>query len=61
MSDNLDQNMKNAVHRVLTLKDTLQLGRQMSHLPVQAKLDSFFKLALLYSKTSSTSGSFVDE
>jgi hypothetical protein len=43
--------MKNAVHsRVGTLKDTWHLGRQMSHLSVQTKLDGLFKPALLRSK-----------
>jgi hypothetical protein len=54
--------MKNAVHSsVHTLKDTWHLGRQMSHLSIQTKLDSFFKPALLHSKTSTTSESSVDE
>jgi hypothetical protein len=39
MSDNPDRNLKNAVHSwVHTLKDTRQLGRQMSHLSVETKL-----------------------
>jgi hypothetical protein len=37
------------------------LGRQMSHLSVQAELDSFFKLALFRSKTNTTSESSSDE
>jgi hypothetical protein len=37
-----------------TLKDTWNLGRQISHLSVQTKPDSFFKPALLRSKTSTT-------
>jgi hypothetical protein len=54
--------MKNAVHsRVLTLKDTRHLGRKMSHLSVQAKLDGFFKPALLHSKISTTSESSINE
>jgi hypothetical protein len=41
MSDNPDRNMKNAVHSwVHTLKDTWHLGRQMSHLSVQTKLET---------------------
>jgi hypothetical protein len=53
--------MKNAVHSwVHTLiKDKWHLGRRISHLSVQTKLDSFFKPALLRSKTSTTSESFV--
>jgi hypothetical protein len=50
--------IKNAVH---TWIHTWHLGRQMSHLSVQTKLDSFFKAALLRSKTSTTSESSVDE
>jgi hypothetical protein len=47
MSDNLDWSMKNVVHsRVHTLKDTWHIGRHMSHLFVQTKLDSFFKPTL---------------
>jgi hypothetical protein len=62
MSDNPDQNMKNAVHSwVSTSKDTCHLERQMSHLSVQTKLDSFFKPALLCSKTSTTSESSIDD
>jgi hypothetical protein len=55
--------MKNAVHsRVHTLKDTWDLGRQMSHLYVHTKLlTGFFKPALLRSKTSTTSESSIDE
>jgi hypothetical protein len=33
----------------------------MSHLSVQTELDSFFKRALLLSKTSTTSDSSIDE
>jgi hypothetical protein len=44
-----------------TLKDTWHLGRQMSHLSIQTTLDSFFKPALLCSKTSKTSKSSIDE
>jgi hypothetical protein len=44
-----------------TLKDTWHFERQMSHLSVQTKLDSFFKLALLCSKTSTTSESSINE
>jgi hypothetical protein len=44
--------MKNAVHSwVHTSKETWLLGRQMSHLSVQAKLDRFFKPALLRSNS----------
>jgi hypothetical protein len=54
--------MKNAVHGwVHTLKDAWHLGRQMSHLSVQTKLDSFFKPVLLRSKTSTASESSIDE
>jgi hypothetical protein len=45
----------------IALEDTWHLGRQMSHLPVQTKLDSFFKPALLHSKTSTTSEPSIDE
>jgi hypothetical protein len=62
MLDNVDRNMKNALHSwVHALKDTWYLGRQMSHLSIQTKLDSFFKPALLCSKTSTTSESSIDE
>jgi hypothetical protein len=62
VSDNLDRNMKNVLRSwVCTLKDTWHLGRQMSHLSVEAKLDSFFKPALLQSKASTTSESSIDE
>jgi hypothetical protein len=54
--------MRNAVHSwVHTLKDTWHLRRQMSHLSVQAKPYSFFKRALLRSRTSTTSESSIDE
>jgi hypothetical protein len=53
LSENPDSNPKNAVHS-LTLKDTWHLGRQVSHLSVQTRLDSFFKPALLSSKASTT-------
>jgi hypothetical protein len=54
--------MKNAVHScVHTLKDTWDLGRQMSHLSVQTKLDSFFRPASLRSETSATSEPSIDE
>jgi hypothetical protein len=54
--------MEIAVHSwVHTLKGSRHLGRQMSHLSVQTKLDSFFKPALLRSETSTTSESSVDE
>jgi hypothetical protein len=43
-----------------TLKDTWHLGRQMSHLSVQAKLDSLLKPALLPLKTSKTCESSID-
>jgi hypothetical protein len=46
---------------VYNLKDTWDLGRQMSHLSVQTKLDSFFKLALLHTKASTASESSIDE
>jgi hypothetical protein len=46
---------------VCTLKDTWNLGRQMSHLSDQRKLDSFFNPSLLRSKTSTTSESSIDE
>jgi hypothetical protein len=43
--------MENAVHSsVYNLKDTWHLGRQMSHLSVQTKLDNFLKTALLHSE-----------
>jgi hypothetical protein len=42
------------------LKDTRHLGKQLSHLSVQTKPDSFFKPALLRSKTSRTSEFSVD-
>jgi hypothetical protein len=45
----------------ITLKDTGHLGRQTSHLSIQKKNDSFFKPALLRSKTSTTSESSIDE
>jgi hypothetical protein len=58
MSNNPDWNMKNAVHSSAhSLKDTWHLGRQISHLSVQTKLDSFFKSAVLVSKTSTTAES----
>jgi hypothetical protein len=54
--------MKNAIHsREHTLKDTWRLGREMSHVSVQTKLDSSFKPASLSKKTSTTSESFIDE
>jgi hypothetical protein len=43
------------------LKDMWHLGRQMSHLSVQTKLDSVFKPALLRSETSTTSEYFIDK
>jgi hypothetical protein len=43
------------------LQDTWHLGRQMSRLSVQTKLDSFFKPALLRSETGTTSESSIDE
>jgi hypothetical protein len=50
--------MENALHScVHALKDTWHLGTQMSHLSVQTKLDSFFRPALLRSKTSTSSES----
>jgi hypothetical protein len=42
--------MKNAVHGSVRYT-----GRQMSHLSVETKLDSFFKPALLGPKTSAAS------
>jgi hypothetical protein len=42
-------------------KDTWYLGRQMSHLSVQTKLDGFFNPALLRSKISRTSESSIDQ
>jgi hypothetical protein len=54
--------MKNAVHSwVHTLKGTWQSVKQMSHLSIQTKLERFFKLALLHSKTSTTSETYVNE
>jgi hypothetical protein len=54
--------MKSAVHSwVHTLKNTQHLVRQMSHLSVQRRLDSFFKPASLRSEISTTSESSVDE
>jgi hypothetical protein len=44
-----------------TLKDKQYLERQMSHLSVQTKLDSFFKPALFRSKTITTSEPSIDE
>jgi hypothetical protein len=58
MSDNPDQNMKSSVH---SSEHTWHLGRQMSHLSVQTKLDAFFKPALLCLKTSTTSESSSNE
>jgi hypothetical protein len=53
MSDIADQYVRNVIHRwVYTLKGTWHLGRQMTYLSVQSKLDSFFKPELLHSKTS---------
>jgi hypothetical protein len=52
--------MKNSVHRwIHALKDTY-LGRQMSHLSVQTKIDGFFKPALLCSKRSAASESSIN-
>jgi hypothetical protein len=45
----------------MNTKDTWHLGRQMSHLSAQKKLDSFFKPALLRSKTSTIPESSLDE
>jgi hypothetical protein len=54
--------MKNALTAEYILrKDMWHLGRQISHLSVQAELDRFFKPALLRSKTSTTSESSIDE
>jgi hypothetical protein len=44
----------------VALKDIRQLAKQMSHF-VRTKLDSFFKPALLRSKTSTTSESSLGE
>jgi hypothetical protein len=50
--------MGNAVHsRVHTLKDTWDLGRQMSHLSAQTTLDGLFKR----SKTSTAFYSSIIE
>jgi hypothetical protein len=62
MLDNPDWNMKNTIHSwAHNLKDTWHLGRQMNHLFVQKKLDSFFKPTLLCSKWRTISESSVDE
>jgi hypothetical protein len=62
MSENPDWNMKNAVHSwVHALKYIRDLEREMSHLSVQTKLHSFFKLASLHLKTNITSESSIDE
>jgi hypothetical protein len=54
--------MENTVHSwVYTLRDTWHLGMQMSHLSFETKLDSFFKPALLDSKTNRIYESSVDE
>jgi hypothetical protein len=54
--------IKTAVHSwAHSLQDIWHLGWQMSHLSVQTNLDSFFKPALLPSKTSKTSESSIDE
>jgi hypothetical protein len=46
---------------VHTSRDVCHLGRQMSRLSVQTKLDSFSKSALLRSETSATSESSMEE
>jgi hypothetical protein len=66
MLDNPDQNMTKekilfTAEYICTLKDIWHLRREMSHLSVQTKLDSFYKPALLRSKTSTTSESSIDE
>jgi hypothetical protein len=55
--------MKNAVHsRVHTLKDTWHLGRQMSHLSVQTKLETVSSNLHYYIKKKvQTSESSIDE
>jgi hypothetical protein len=59
---NPDQNMKIDLHSwVRALKYISHLGKQMSHLPVQTKLDSLFKPAILRSETSTASESCIDE
>jgi hypothetical protein len=46
---NPDRNMKNSVHSwVCALKDTWNVGRQMSHLSVQTKRDIFKPILLLF-------------
>jgi hypothetical protein len=61
MLDNPYRNMRNKENAVDSwvhaLKETWHLGRQMSHLSIQTKLEGFFKPALLRSKTSTTSES----
>jgi hypothetical protein len=45
---NHDRNMKNSVHsRIHTLEDTWHLGRQMSHLSVQTKLEQFLQTCII--------------
>jgi hypothetical protein len=46
---------------LFTVEYIWHLGRQMSHLSVQTKLDSFFKPVVIRSKTSTTSESSIDE
>jgi hypothetical protein len=54
--------MKNAAYSgVHILKYTWYLRRQMSHLPVQTKLDGFFKLALLRQKQVQTLSSMMNK
>jgi hypothetical protein len=50
---NKDRNMKKCCSQLSPYFEKTHgiLGRQMSHLPVQTNLDSFFKPALLLSKT----------
>jgi hypothetical protein len=53
---NLYRNIKNEkilfTVEYVTLNDAWQLGRRMSHVSLQTKLDSFLKPALLRSRTS---------
>jgi hypothetical protein len=54
--------MEMAVHSwVRTLKDTWNLGTQMSNLSVKKKLNSVFGPVVLRSETSRTSESCIDE
>jgi hypothetical protein len=61
-SDNPVRDVKNAFNcSAHSLKYMWRLWMQMSHLSVKSKLDSFFKPALLPSKTNTTSESSIDE